>query len=323
MTVFYFAYYVGKEYIDTDAKRLKYINMTVNVVVLVIIIGIVLRHCGTSIWNKIGIYEVYQAKKSVLESNGLPSRFYTRLINRAFLRMASLYYEPVNLAYLMAFGLIACLSEERIRYRNPKMMLSALGLILTFGKGGYLFTAFIILVQGIYTVIKKNLSEKKSYPLAVAISAFGCITVSVLYYRIGAGRTALYHYYGIIGTFRSILNNPLGYGLGMGGNMGVTFGQEIDWLSSGGETAIMSFAYQIGVPGVFALFILLFTLSKETMIINKKTYIKTISLGVILAGMFQENTFTPQCIIPLMMLQGIYSKKNYRKVMVNKIQNKS
>ena len=85
----------------------------------------------------------------------------------------------------------------------------------------------------------------------------------------------------------------------------------MDWLSSGGETALMSFMYQLGMQGVLVFAICLtsthidFKNNDFRMIMY--CYLPFILLGI---SLLQDNTYTPQCIVPFMLLQGGAKKIN-------------
>lgn len=73
------------------------------------------------------------------------------------------------------------------------------------------------------------------------------------------------HFYAIQGTLDSISHRPIGFGLGVGGNASAVFtGGELDF-TTGSETALLSFVYQIGVQGAIALICVFYFMSKEVL----------------------------------------------------------
>ena len=128
------------------------------------------------------------------------------------------------------------------------------------------------------------------------------------------------HLWGIQGTLLSVINNPFGYGLGTGGNIAYinnySFSSSSDWLSNGGETGLLNLIYQMGL-GFFILFMILFLypsirLSKTT--IKSDYYSQNILLSyaivaLLMASLFQENTFTPQCISLFFGITGLHVGK--------------
>ena len=116
------------------------------------------------------------------------------------------------------------------------------------------------------------------------------------------------HIWGIQNTWENVLARPWGHGLGTGGNAAQILGgaNSEDWFGSGGETALMSYAYQIGLQGVLCFILCVFSTAVQKA--NEFTpffYIPIILVGV---SLMQDNTFTPQCITAFMLLQGGVNK---------------
>ncbi len=82
----------------------------------------------------------------------LPGRFYTKLFYTLFLRMKTIYYEPVNLVYL--FYKI----DWKIRYNN--VILNLIVLILIFGKDGYFIVGLTILSKFITFYLLKSFIKR-------------------------------------------------------------------------------------------------------------------------------------------------------------------
>ena len=186
---------------------------------------------------------------------------------------------------------------------------------MTFGKGGYLvsglFVACYIGYRLVVGIIKQT--NKKNAILIVSFIAVVGTTLFALYYRREFGVAVDVHFYAIEATFNNIIKNPFGYGIGIGGNAAsiFSFNGMKDWLSTGGETALLSFVYQLGIQGLLLLLMCLVCISGRirngkynTRFAECYSFIPLIIIGV---SIFQDNTFTPQCITLFMLMAGILS----------------
>ena len=135
----------------------------------------------------------------------------------------------------------------------------------------------------------------------------------VKFYISHYGLAVMNHIWGIMNTWQNVLQKPYGHGLGTGGNAAQVLSSTAgDWLSSGGETALLSYIYQIGIQGGLAF--VLAVLSTKVKISNKRAYkgqsiafyLPFILLGV---SIMQDNTFTPQCVASFMLFQGAMAVK--------------
>ena len=311
MTVFFMAYQVGKNYITTKKQLDVFYKKTMFLIVIMFILGLVLWFFGYEAYKLIGIEEVYIAKGKGFDLSKLPGRFRTRIFVSLLDRMGSIYYEPVNLAYLFAFGLLMSIFyQQKKNIKNIiAIIICALGLILTFGKGGFLIvglTIAYVIVSKILSKIFKNMSILNRNLFIFVIFILSIIIGIYFYVNIFTKSSALPHIWSIQRTFSAICANPFGYGLGTGGNMAAVFNDTlIDFLSSGEESTIMAFLYQIGIQGVFSLFICfiyLFNKQKKNDILSDVCFILPIVL--LFVSLFQENTFTPQCIVAFMLFIG-------------------
>lgn len=271
---------------------------------------------GYEIYKRIGINEVYIAKGAPI-GNSLGGRFYTTLIKKQYLRMGSLMYEPINLAYFYSFcSLISCFStwtKDKLK-RVFYILVSSIGLILTFGKGGYLIAISALLALLTHKILRnlkktKSISEKKVYKLTFIVIAIFLSAFSLYYYH-NIGAAVNTHFWAIERTWKNILKHPYGHGLGTGGNAATTFNDtsKKTWLETGGESALMSFTYQIGIQGSFCLIMcmLSFVNFNNKKLKNIEIVFKYIPLILIGLSIMQDNTFTPQCITPFMLALGYF-----------------
>ena len=105
LITFFIAYQVGKLNIRSSNDMNRVVKYIIKSAVIFLIFGIILNIVGYDGYKIIGIDEVYYAKGMTLNGK-LDDRFYTSLIDTQFLRMGSLMYEPVNLAYFYSLATI-------------------------------------------------------------------------------------------------------------------------------------------------------------------------------------------------------------------------
>lgn len=331
MITFYLAFEIGKYFLDEKEKIDRFFNKYNILMKFVLYIGIILLIGGAELYEIIGIDKVYLAKGSLMTKGTLPGRFYTNLFSKTFVRLGSLYYEPVNLAYFFVGPILYNIFYKTENKKFNEMRIiniieSVIGLALTFGKGGYLVIGMVFAYLVLYkiNIIFFAVIKKKSIRnISIALILILACVMSTKYFKSISAASAP-HFWGIIGTFNSVKQRPYGYGIGKGGNMAAVFNEDSNisfsasskWLTSGGESAIMSFMYQLGIQGIIAMILLLLSLRKTKKgNINFLNIFSVMPVIVFIVGVFQENTFTPQCIIPIMLIQGCcYNMNNKDKI---------
>jgi hypothetical protein len=314
LTVFYMAFEIGKKCLLNYKDYQVLGKLIVEMSVFLTIVGIIILFYGYPLYRAIGIHEVYIAKAAPFAEGALDGRFYTSFFSgRSFVRMGSLFYEPVNIAYFLSLAFILSVYNNFWNSKKIKMMmvlLTGIGLLLSGGKGGWIIGAVtIICVSGKSFFLKFKGRIKSISSWIIVVLAILVAYIFVQQYTSKIGMAVMNHIWGITNTWKVIIQHPFGYGIGTGGNAAQVFSGNTDnntWLSSGGETALLSFAYQIGIPGII-VFIINF-LNTRTKELKDKRFIVTICffLPFILLGVsiMQDNTFTVQCIVPFMLIQG-------------------
>ncbi len=312
LIVFYMAYYIGKQYIKNKDDLDKFYDFIMKLSFFMLVSGIVLLIGWYKLYNIIGINEVYIAKGSNPLNGYMNARFYTDIFHIDFRRMGSLYYEPVNLAYFYAANFIFSLYYKKRNEKYPRLiniLINGLGLLLCFGKGGYLIVIFTVSTIFIYKFIKKIIRRIKS---SFALKSVSCLILilgiifSVKYYTL-IGGSVKPHFWGVINTYNSVLARPFGYGLGTGGNMYALLNNNTEnWLSSGGESGFMVVMYQLGLQGIIAFVICFLGTSKNIVKLDDNFSIacKILPFILLIISLLQENTYTPQCITLFMMIIG-------------------
>jgi len=288
---------------------------------LIIGVGVVLLLGGYRAYAAIGIDEVYRAKgATALAQAGLDGRFYSDAFGHAVTRMGSLYYEPVNLGYLLV-GMLLFLVMFRwtqswvVRVLSEAIVL--VGVFLTFGKGALMVLGLALLAPGIHRSLKwclHFLNDRAIY-LGVMLLVAGLVYLYSNFYYQTFGGAVGNHFTAITETWQNILARPLGHGLGTGGNaaaaLNVGESDDATWLSTGGETALLSFGYQIGLVGIGILSLIFVQLGRQHLVhlnsLTRRVQASCLQLAylpviLIIMSIFQDNTFTPQCIAVYMML---------------------
>ena len=326
MTVFYMTYCVGRRMCKNRADMDDYIRYFIILAVVMCILGLILMAGGYELYKALGVHEVYIAKGAPFAQGRLDDRFLRILHGKWIQRLSSIYFEPVNIAYLLAAAVLCVSFTNLFRNRNKKVIITiicATGLVLTQGKGGYLLVITPVCCLLGEWLIRKLLHidydkcRDSRLLFIMIIAAFAGITViTILLVFFWDGRELIMpHIRGIVGVVNSISMYPMGYGLGNGGNAALVFNGNItdmdSWYAIGGETALMSFLYQLGIYGII-IFMMCFVstgLSKAKEMDTFEKIIFCLPWTLICASVLQDNTFTPQCIVPFMLLVGGYDRK--------------
>lgn len=316
MTIFYFAFLISKSLIKDKNQRKILHNKIMISAKIVLIVGIILLVGGYGLYEKIGIDEVYIAKGSTLGGGRLDDRFFTTLIQTKIPRMGSLYYEPVNLAYYYASVLLLALypidGEKR---KSGEILVGLIGLILSAGKGGIMIVLLCVGFMLIMNVVNNGSKRIKNAMVIVGVATILSGVAFAIYYYNNIGASASPHFWAVIRTWQSVLERPLGHGLGTGGNMSLLFntGSSVasyssSWLSTGGESALMAFMYQIGIPATGFLFATIYNLNSRKKIRNNSLGVFWFfPIAIFIVSILQDNSFTPQCIVLPMFIVGTVS----------------
>lgn len=310
MTVFFLAYEIGFAQID-NKKDLEKFERTISIFAFVLLIsGLILLVGGYPLYKMIGINEVYFAKGSSL-SGDLDGRFHTTLIKTQYLRMGSLFYEPINLGYFYACAFLTAWFGNWQKTKLEKFLsiaISGLGLILTFGKGGYLIAGTVWICVYVYRRLNKvkfEFSREQKRSLIIIAMILG-VTSFCIFYVNNIGAAVLPHFWGIIQTLESVKRKPIGYGLGTGGNMSQTLNGLALSFETGSETALMSYFYQIGIQGgiAFVICVINLALKPDKQVAKEIEMFCFVPYILVIMSLLQDNTFTPQCIVLFMICQG-------------------
>lgn len=303
--IFYMGYRIGGYYIAAKEELEKFLDFFVRMAFWSGIFGIMGMILGREFYQAIGTLEVYHAKRYTAYVNGLPGNFRTLFWGKWVNRLASFYYDPVNFSYFMALGaLIAFVRKSRL------FAFLLVCEILTFGKGGLLIFVLSVFCMVTHRFLKRF--DGKFVKGLIVIASIGgviCLVAFIQTYFADDFGTAN-HFYGIITGVEGIRKNPLGYGIGSAGNLLKTADMTVRTRMDVAETGLVNMVYQIGILPAILFGWLLLSTSKMTLHNYEETgediylLFAYIPLILLVLSIFQENTFTPQCIIPYMMIQG-------------------
>ncbi|CAD0124090.1 hypothetical protein [Streptococcus thermophilus] len=315
LSTFYFTYRIGKRFIKTEEIFARFIKKILYLGIFVVLIGIILYLGGYPLNKFLGIDEIYYAKGVTTLLNNFDGRFGSDVFGISVTRMGSIYFEPINLGYLIFSMLIISFiffNTQKLKYINLYRLILLIGGMLTFGKGAMLL-AIGVMVAGIGHKLFLKFFPR-SNEMNVFRNLFILLTIIMFiggnYYFKTFGGAVGNHFYAIQGTLDSISHRPIGFGLGVGGNASAVFtGGELDF-TTGSETALLSFVYQIGVQGAIALICIFYFMSKEVLEkVQKNSQFKNrflfyVPMILIFVSIYQANTYTPQCITLLMITLG-------------------
>lgn len=167
-----------------------------------------------------------------------------------FYRLVGPNFHPISFAYfLAAFGVVL--------FAAGRWWYAALVLPLVFVIGSKGAIVLLFLVCGSLVLFEhfRGLRRLWLYVAILCAYAAGGIALGI--------QTQDYHVIGFLGGLRGFLSNPIGHGIGAGGNLSVSV-SGIDWsrFQSLGETdiavesAIGVLLYQMGVAGIAVLAVL-------------------------------------------------------------------
>jgi hypothetical protein len=229
-------------------------------------------------------------------------------------RLGGPNFHPISYAYALAIFSLLLAAIGRWWF-----VLLALPLLLVIGSKGAL--VLVVLSTGALLVIGRRGGLAPLWCYAALLVGYAVTGIAV-------GLSAQdYHVIGFIGGLRGFLQNPLGHGIGNGGNLSLNM-TTIDWSRSQNmgstdvavESAVGVLLYQMGMLAV-ALLALLITV----VVILWRNYLRTrdrtpaaLALGLLtitVNGIFQEEAlFSPLALGLLLALCGTALGRGYRRV---------
>ncbi|UCI07130.1 hypothetical protein [Mesorhizobium sp. B1-1-8] len=200
------------------------------------------RQIETGVWEQ-ALKEtgfVFRGLQDVMTTTFFNTPFFNDILPSVF-RIGGPNFHPISYAY--ALGIISAWLLFRGRWVLP---VAALPLLLVIGSKGATFMLLVaIAVRIIYTPSRAGLTVMVALVLALVW------TIAAIGYGVTHGD---YHVLGLIAGMRDFLANPLGQGLGLGGNLSST-SLNLNWSNAQAEgaasvpveSAVGVMLYQMGV----------------------------------------------------------------------------
>jgi len=236
-----------------------------------------------------------------------------------FSRFGGLLFEPVNAGYVAASVIVIVLL---LRARIPDSTFSdamilvgcCFVLVMAATKNGLLMFFVAAVAMGL---VRRQVRP----PFVLVLSWLLAFVTTLIYITwikgveylftvfhdpigVSGGESTSIHMAGLISGTQSLINNPVGHGIGSGGNFLKVFnGPSPDgYLSTGAESAIGTLAYQGGLASLVGFVILLLALSRHL------GGLSTVALAVWSAGaLFSEAFFGPIALSVLVTAAGLLS----------------
>lgn len=212
------------------------------------------------------------------------------------LRLRGPSLHPITFAYSAAFCGLLCFI-----YRENLLALGCFFVVLLIGaKGALLLTTLSIGLYGFYKITR----NPGWYKIALAVVLLTYVSLALLY----GSTTQDYHYVGLMGGIKGFLHNPLGHGIGVGGNLSAEGKQELATKittiqSVGGdygfESGVGVGLYQLGV-GFIAVVGFFYQMWRQVWAVSirqtgtPRMMIMPSIYAILLANsLFQEEAFSP------------------------------
>jgi hypothetical protein len=221
-------------------------------------------------------------------------------------RVGGSIMNPISNAYIFAILTLIALSLRRYLW-----LIVFAPMLLFMGVKG---AAILVLTSLALYLVWAILRSRKILYVAGAILSISYVLIGV---HIGL-KNGDFHVLGFMGGVNSLLHNPIGHGIGVGGNLSAKAAQGFHWTGANGmaaagadfalESAIGVMIYQMGVGaaavlGVFATFLWYAVLGLGK---AKRSDIIFFAVAmVVLNGVFQEEAFSPYAAGLVMILAGV------------------
>ena len=214
-------------------------------------------------------------------------------------------FTPISFAYaLSVFSLF------RMAAGRPLYFIAALPLLIGVGsKGALTFALLPITALAIFGMTRAR--------MIFAVFATFLVAYSIVLIVVGL-RVGDYHVLGLMGGIKGFLANPIGYGIGIGGNLSTNMAR-MDWSRAqalGGtdfavESAVGVLLYQMGIAGGVVCLVPLVLARRawaEAVRTGRKD-MAAVALGLLMVlvnGLFQEEAmFAPLALGTVMLFAGL------------------
>lgn len=315
--VFFLALLIGRNNLDTTQKKEEFFRYFIMLALLAGVFGIIGIIGGNEFFNAIGVRNVYVGKGwKDLAQGATPGNFRTLVFGIKVNRMASLYYEPVNFSYFIFLAtLIAYFTKRRMAF----LFLLVCG-VFTFGKGGILVFGLTVMGVSFHTILNFRFTKRNRFGIILLMLL---VLVAIVVYISAFMKSdfgTYNHFYGFFSAIPELLKNPLGHGMGTAGNILRSYTASGTYTAT--ESAIATMGYQLGIIGIAIFFALLYHSGTEAFRnsgfqIGTKHHTLCMAASympfiLFLVSVFQENTLSPQVIVPFMLVVGSFGVVNVK-----------
>ncbi len=222
---------------------------------------------------------------------------------------------PISYAYILAvIGLVG------VSLRRSGWLVLVLPLLILIGvKGALVLVAFSFALWAVWRAWRsKRMLVASGVALMVVYTAYGIAT--------GLSNND-FHVLGFLGGVRGLLANPIGHGIGVGGNLSANANAGFKWTGQGGftsigpdfalESAVGVLIYQMGLAAVavFAVFAALLRAAPigvavvrngVARLMTRRQDVLFLALAMIVVnGIFQEEAYAPYAAGVLTLLCGV------------------
>lgn len=213
-------------------------------------------------------------------------------------RFMSTVMHPISYAYVLAVMSLIAVSK---RHGHWLLLLVTIPLLIIIGVKG----AAILFMLSICLYVVWWGTRNRSFLIVIGLMM---LSLYVGYGLIHGLMVQDYHVLGFLGGVSGFMHNPIGQGLGVGGNLSAVADRGFSWSGSGGfqrtgadfslESAVGVLIYQMGIGAlaIFAVFIVLLKLAPFMKRYRRpqRSDIMFIALAVVMAnGVFQEEAYAP------------------------------
>ncbi|MBV8060345.1 MAG: hypothetical protein JO126_07355 [Alphaproteobacteria bacterium] len=212
------------------------------------------------------------------------------------LRLRGPSFHPITFAYSAAFCCLLCFI-----YREDLLALGCYLVVLLIGAKGALLLTTLSAVLYLFYKITRNPGW---YKIALVTALLFYVVIALFY----GSATRDYHFVGLMGGIKGFLHNPLGYGVGVGGNLSEQGKQDLVTKMStiqnvggdyGFESGVGVGLYQLGI-GFTAIIAFFYQMWRQVWYVaqehndNPRLMIIPSVYAILLANsLFQEEAFSP------------------------------
>jgi hypothetical protein len=235
-------------------------------------------------------------------------------LDLSFMRLKGPNLHPISYAYALAFCALICFI-----YRYYVLLLGCIVMMLLVGAKGPLLMVFVALAA--YPFYSKRNHSPRWFLLALG----GLLVAYVIIVFSYGLATEDYHVVGLMGGLRGFVQNPLGRGVGVGGNMSDLAATQTNFAffqENGADFALESafgvMLYQIGIfTAVFLLYyrqILIRVWAALRYFANEpRLIVIPVALAVLFVnGIFQEEALSPAGWGLWLLMSGLLIARHWR-----------